>query len=159
MGRALASLVQHGYADPRTEALYADALTLARSADDPRVLLSAVYGVWAVHHVAEAPERALAVAVQMLDDAMQRSNSDLEMMGSRSLGVSLTMAGRFEETRPYYARAAALYDADRHRPLAASIGIDPLLGINCYRALAELVLGLSRSGVILDCVGAGDQPL
>ena len=141
MARALASLVRHGYSDPRTVALYAPAVALASEAEDPKVLLPEVYGVWAGRHVAEAVGPALEVAAQMLDDAARRGNSDLEMMGNRLLPVSLTMGDRFTETRPCFMRAARLYDPSRHRTHTANIGIDPIVGTNCYWALAELALG------------------
>jgi tetratricopeptide (TPR) repeat protein len=143
VARALSSLVQHGYTDSRTVALYAQAALLALKADDPKVLLPAVYGVWAAHHVADAVGPALAVAAQMLDHAAQRGDGDLEMMGNRMLAVSLTMAGRLNEATPCFTRAAALYDPSRHRAHTADIGIDPIVGTKCYWALAELALGHS----------------
>ncbi|TVQ58816.1 MAG: hypothetical protein EA355_00960, partial [Rhodobacteraceae bacterium] len=149
--RALASLVRDGYADPRTVSLYAEAAALAREADDPAVLLSATYGVWAGHHVADAVGPALAVAAEIRGDAARTGDTDLEMMGDRSLAVSLTMAGRFDEARSAYERATALYDPSRHRAYAADIGVDPIVGTKCYSALAELALGhADRASSLID---------
>jgi tetratricopeptide (TPR) repeat protein len=141
VARALASLVQHGYSHARTVTLYADAAALARASDDSKLRLQAEYGVWAGSHVSEEVPKALAAAERMLDDATQARDGDLEMMARRVQGISLTMGGRLDEARAAFAAAEALYDPARHRVLTATTGTDPIVGIHCYLAMAELALG------------------
>ena len=139
--RAQASLVQHGYGHEETKQLYAAADALARAADDSRLLLLACYGVWAVHHVREAVGPALAAAEEMVDEAARRQDLDLTMMAHRVLGTSRTMAGRLDDAQASFERARALYDPACHRILTIGTGIDPLLGLDCYQALAMLASG------------------
>jgi class 3 adenylate cyclase len=149
--RAQASLVRHGYGHEQTKNLYAAADALAEAADDPRLLLLARYGVWAAHHVREEVGAALGVAAQMVDEAGRRQDLDLTMMAHRMLATSQTMAGRLDDAQGSFERARALYDPACHRELAIGTGIDPLLGLDCYQALAMLASGhLDQASALAD---------
>jgi len=156
--------VQRGYGHEATKELYAAAAALAEAADDPRLLLLARYGVWAAHHVREEVAAALGVAAQMVDEAGRRQDLDLTMMAHRMLATSQTMAGRLDDARLSFERARALYDPARHRVLAHGTGIDPLVGLDSYQALAMLASGhLDRARAMTDAVQealrAEGQPL
>ena len=124
-----------------TESLYARAAALAQDTDDPRLIMLAKYGVWAVYHVRDEVGSSLAVAEEMLETAHRSNDHQLTSMAHRLLGLSQTMAGRLTEARQSLEMARALYDPERDKSFIATTGVHPVVGNKSYLAFAELALG------------------
>jgi hypothetical protein len=109
--------------------------------DDPLLLFSTLYGLWASNMVAFNGDACRDLAAQFLTLAKKQKDTVPLMVGYRVMGSSLLFSGDVAEGRTHLNRAVALYNADIHRPLASRFGQDIRVIALIYRALALWFLG------------------
>ena len=144
---ALANALMHveGYGAPKTKAAVEQARVfieraeeLGESPNDPLLLFSVLYGVWAVNALAS---RWRDLAAQFLALAEKQTATAPLLIAHRIMGVSLVYAGDFAKARMHLEQAIALYDPVEHRPLATRFGQDARVHALSYRSLALWLLG------------------
>jgi predicted ATPase len=137
-----------GYASPETKAsldqarLYIErAEALREPPEDPLLLFSVLYGVWAANLVAFDGDALRELAMQFLALAEKQRATGPLMIGHRLMATSLVFTGDIAEGRAHYDQAIALYDPAEHRPLATRFGQDVRVVIFSLRSFALWSLG------------------
>jgi predicted ATPase len=137
-----------GYSAPETKAaaerarlLIEQAETLGEPLEDPLLLFSALYGLWAANFVAFNGDVMRELAAQVLTLAEKHGAIVPLMIGHRLMGTTLLCTGYIGEARVHYDQALALYDPVEHRHLATRFGQDVRVAILSYRPLALWMLG------------------
>ena len=147
---ALITPVLHvkGYAAPETKAaverarlLIEQAEALGEPPEDPLLLLSVLYGYWAVSYVAFDGNMMRKLAQEFLAFAEAQRTTVPLLVGRRLMGASLLLTGEIAEGRAYLDQAIALYDPTQHRPLMTRFGQDVGVSILSYRSWALCFLG------------------
>jgi predicted ATPase len=147
---ALANALMHtkGYAASDTRAsldqarlLIEQAEALGEPPEDPLLLFSVLYGVWAANYVAFNGDALRELAMQFLALAGQQRATVPLMIGHRLMGSSLLFTGNILEGRPHFDQALAFYDPAEHRPLATRFGQDVRVFILSNRSWALWTLG------------------
>ena len=117
-----------GYAAPETKAaverarlLIEQAEALGEPPEDPLLLFSVLYGVWAANFVAFNGDALRELAAQFLALAEKQGATVPLMIGHRLMGNSLLLTGDIAQGRAHYDQALALYD-----PAAASSAGDAI---------------------------------
>ena len=153
---ALVNALMHlkGYAAPEPKAAVEQARqfieraeALGEPPEDPLMLFSILYGVWAANYVAFNGEVTRELASQFAALAEKRTETVPLMIGHRLMGNSLMLTGDIAEGRAHYDQAFALYDPVKHRPLATRFGQDVGVSIFVYRALAQWMLGYPETAL------------
>jgi predicted ATPase len=114
---------------------------LGEPLEDPLLLFSVLYGLWAASFVSFDGERIRELAVQFFALAEKSGNTGPIIIGHRLLGLSLQHTGDLEEGRRHLDRGLALYNPTEHRPLGARFGQDPRPSALSFRALLLWMLG------------------
>jgi predicted ATPase/class 3 adenylate cyclase len=137
-----------GYAAPETKAaaerarqLIEQAEALGEPPEDPLLLFSALYGLWAANFVAFNGDVMHELAAQVWTLAEKHGAAVPLMIGHRLMGTTLLCAGHIGEARAHYDQAVALYVPVEHRHLATRFGQDIRVAILSYRSLALWMLG------------------
>jgi predicted ATPase/class 3 adenylate cyclase len=137
-----------GYAAPETKAaaerarqLIEQAEALGEPPEDPLLLFSALYGLWAANFVAFNGDVMRELAAQVWTLAEKHGATVPLMIGHRLMGTTLLCAGHIGEARAHYDQAVALYVPVEHRHLATRFGQDIRVAILSYRSLALWMLG------------------
>jgi class 3 adenylate cyclase/predicted ATPase len=147
---ALVNALMHvkGYAAPEPKAAVEQARQFIEQAEalgehpeDPLLLFSVLYGVWAASYVAFNGDVTRELASQFVALAEKQGQVVPLMIGHRLMGNSLMLTGDISKGREHYNQAFALYDPVKHRPLATRFGQDVGVSIFVYRALAQWMLG------------------
>jgi class 3 adenylate cyclase/predicted ATPase len=147
---ALANTLMHtkGYAASDTKAsldqarlLIEQAEALGEPPEDPLLLFSVLYGIWAANYVAFNGDALRELAAQFLALAEKQRATVPLMIGHRIMGSSLLFTGNIAESRPHFDQAIALYDPAEHRPLATRFGQDVRVFILSNRSWALWTLG------------------
>jgi predicted ATPase len=147
---ALVNALMHvkGYAAPEPKAAVEQARQFVERAEalgehpeDPLLLFSVLYGVWAASYVAFDGHVTRELASQFVALAEKQGQVVPLMIGHRLMGNSLMLTGDITEGREHYDQAFALYDPAKHRSLATRFGQDVGVSIFVYRALAQWMLG------------------
>jgi predicted ATPase len=150
---ALVNALMHvkGYAAPEPKAALEQARqfieraeALGEPAEDPLLLFSVLYGVWAASYVAFNGDETRELASQFVALAEKQGHIVPLMIGHRLMGTSLMLTGDIAKGRAHYNQAFALYDPAKHRPLATRFGQDVRVSILVYRALAHWMLGYPK---------------
>ena len=143
-----------GYAAPETKEALERARLLIEQAEaygelleDPLLLFSVLYGVWAANYAAFNGDALRELAAQFLALAEKQGTTVPLMIGHRLMGVSLTSTGGIAQGRAHFDRAIALYNSAEHRPLATRFGQDVRAAIWSYRSLALWPLGYPRAAL------------
>jgi predicted ATPase len=154
---ALANALMHveGYAAPETKAAVEQARVfieraeeLGESPNDPLLLFSVLYGVWAVNALAFNGDTLRDLAAQFLALAEKQAATAPLLIAHRIMGVSLLYAGDFAKARLHLEQAITLYDPAEHRPLATRFGQDAAVHALSYRSLALWSLGYPEAAKI-----------
>jgi hypothetical protein len=141
----LANTLMHvkGYAAPETKLGVEEArLFIERSEalgeplEDPLLLFSALYGLWAVNFVAFNGGVCLDLATHFLALAEKHEATIPILIGHRIMGHSLLKGGDFVQARIHYDKGSAIYDPVEHRTLATRFGHDTGVALLSYRSLA-----------------------
>jgi predicted ATPase len=116
---ALITPVMHvrGYAAPETKAaaerarlLIEQAKAMGEPLEDPQLLFSALYGLWAANLVAFNGDEIRELAAQFLALAEKQGTTVPLMWAHRLMGSALLLTGGIAEGRAHYDRAIALYN-------------------------------------------------
>jgi predicted ATPase len=144
-----------GYAAPETKAAVEQARVfierskeLGESPNDPLLLFSVLYGVWAVNALAFNGDTLRNLAAQFLALAEKQAATAPLLIAHRIMGVSLLYAGDFANARMHLEQAIALYDPAEHRPLATRFGQDAAVHALSYRSLALWSLGYPEAAKV-----------
>jgi class 3 adenylate cyclase/tetratricopeptide (TPR) repeat protein len=137
-----------GYAAPETKAaverarlLIEQSEALGEPSEDPLLLFSVLYGIWAANYVGFNGDAVRELASQFLALAEKQSATGALIVGHRLVGTSFTCTGEMAQGRAHLDRAVALYDPAEHRPLALRFGQDVRVAILSYRAMVLWMLG------------------
>ena len=153
---ALVNALMHvkGYAAPELKAAVERARqfieraeALGEPPEDPLLLFSVLYGVWAANYVAFNGDVTRDLASQFMALAEKQGQTVPLMIGHRLMGNSLTITGDISEGRAHYNQAFALYDPATHRTLATRFGQDVGVSTLVYRALAGWMLGYPEAAL------------
>jgi class 3 adenylate cyclase/predicted ATPase len=143
-----------GYAAPETKAavqrarlLIEQAETLGEPSEDPLLLFSVLYGVWAAHFIAFNGDALRELAVQFLALAEKQRATVPLMIGHRLMGNSLLLTGDIGQGREHYNQALAYYDPAAHRPLVTRFGQDTRVSVLSYRSVALWMLGYPEAAL------------
>ncbi|HEX6011758.1 MAG TPA: AAA family ATPase [Geminicoccaceae bacterium] len=139
LGSALISA--KGQAAAETGAVYARALELCRRVGGGPRLLPLLFGRWVFHLVRAEHAAAREIADELLRLARREGDATGWLVGHRAAGIGALWRGEPVEARGHLERALALYDPERHRPLAAAYGYDLRLA-----GLAGLAFALFQLG-------------
>ncbi len=137
-----------GYAAPETKAaaeranlLIEQATALGEPLEDPLLLYSVLYGVWAANYIAFNGDAMRELAAQFLVLAEKQGSVVPVVVAHRIMAVSLLCTGDILQARVHSDRAAALHNPAEHRPVAARFGQDNGVAILAYRSLGSWLLG------------------
>ena len=143
-----------GYAAPETKAAVEQARLLIEQAEalgeppeDPLLLFSVLFGLWAANLLAFNGDVCLGLAAHFLTLAEKQGATVPLMVGHRNMGASLFYAGDIAKSRVHYDRAIALYDPAEHRPLAARFSLDVRVALLSYRSWALWLLGYPEAAL------------
>jgi class 3 adenylate cyclase/predicted ATPase len=125
----------------RSRLLIDQAEALGEPLEDPLLLFSVLYGLWASSFVSFDGERILELATQFSALAEKSGGTGPIIIGRRLLGLSLQHTGSLEEGRAHLDHGLALYDPGKHRSLGDRFGQDPRPSALSFRALASWLLG------------------
>jgi class 3 adenylate cyclase/predicted ATPase len=120
---------------------------LGEPPEDPLLLFSVLYGLWAANYVAFNGDVCRDLAAQYLALAEKQEATVPLMMGHRMMGASLLHTGDFAEGRAHYEHALPLYDPAEHRPLAARWGHDVRVAILANRSIGLWPLGYPEAAL------------
>ncbi|MBA4063338.1 MAG: hypothetical protein C0501_06420 [Isosphaera sp.] len=155
--------VTDGFAAPAAEAAYLRARELweARPAVGP--LFPILWGLWLVYKVRSDLGRAHLLAGELLALAEQADDSGLVLQARQAGAVVALCSGDPAATTRHVRAAAALYDPERHRPLALRFGQDPGVACLAFGAVALWLLGepdeaAARSRDAVRSARDGSQP-
>ena len=143
-----------GYATPETKAVAERALLLIEQAealgepsDDPLLLFSVLYGVWAANYVAFNGDVMRELAAQFHALAEKQGTTAPLLQANRVMGISLLHTGDIVESRKHFDSAMALYDPAEHRPLAMRFGVDARVSMLSYRSWTLWLLGYPEAAL------------
>ena len=143
-----------GHAAPETKAaeerarlLIEQTEVLGEPPEDPLLLFSVLYGVWAASYIAFDGDVMRELAAQFLALAEKHGATVPRMIGHRIMGISLTVTGDFAQGRAHSDRAFALYDPAEHRPFGTRFGQDAGVSILSYRSFALWMLGYPEAAL------------
>ena len=136
-----------GYAAPEPRAAVEQARllierveALGEHPEDPLLLFSVLYGLWAASYVAFNGDLCRDLARQFLAVAEKQGAIVPLMVANRMMGTSLLFTGETAQAQDHLDRAMALYDRTEHRP-PARFGQDVRVSILSFRSLALWLLG------------------
>ncbi len=143
-----------GYAAPETKAALDRARSLIQQADtlgeppeDPLLLFSPLYGLWAVNFLAFNGDIVCELASQFLALAEKPAATVPLMIGHRLMGTSLLFTGRLTEGQAHLDRAITHYDRMEHRVLAMRFGQDVQVAALSYRSWVLWMLGYPKAAL------------
>jgi class 3 adenylate cyclase len=141
VGLANALMHTKGYAAPETKVATEQArLFIERSEalgeplEDPLLLFSAIYGLWAVNFLAFKGDICRDLATHFLALAERQGATTPVLIGHRVMGHSLLKGGDFVRARTHYDKGIVLYDPVEHRVLATRFGHDTGVALLSYRS-------------------------
>jgi class 3 adenylate cyclase/predicted ATPase len=134
-------------AEERARLLIEQAEALGEPLEDPLLLFSVLYGLWAASYVAFNGDAMRKFAADFLALAEKPEMTAPLVIGHRIMGLSLVMMGDIAEGRAHLDRGMALYDPTEHRPLAARFSSDAAVVILSFRALAQWLLGYPEAAL------------
>ena len=128
-------------ATERARLLIEQTEALGEPLEDPLLLFTVLYSFVTASYFAFNGDLMRELATQFLMHAEKQSAKFPLVMGYRLAGIALLCTGDIAQGRAYSERALALYDAPKHRPLAARFGQDARVAALSYRSLALWMLG------------------
>jgi predicted ATPase len=147
---ALINALHHvkGYAAPESKAAVERARLLIEQAEglgeppeDPLLLFTVLYGVWAASWVAFNGDICRDLAAHFLALAETQGAKGPRMIGHRLMGLCLAVMGDFVKSREHFDQAIALYDPAKHRTFATRFGTDSRVSVLSSRSWTLWALG------------------
>jgi predicted ATPase len=114
---------------------------LGERAEDPLLLFSILYSLWAANLVSMNGNALLELAAHFLALAEKQGATGPLMIGHRLMATSLSVTGDLATGRNHYDRAIALYNPAEHRALASRFGQDVGVVILSLRSWTLWLLG------------------
>jgi predicted ATPase len=137
-----------GWAASETKAAVEHARQLVQEAEDageapedPLLLFSVLYSFWVANLVGCNGDALKALAAQFVAVAEKQNATGPSVVGHRLNGMSLLITGDIAQSRAYFDKAVASYNAVEHRGLAARFGQDIRVACLSYRPVALWLLG------------------
>ena len=146
---APALVAVRGWAAPEVGGLLEPALALARSLRHRESYLPLLHGLWVHHMSAGRHAEAMGWAHELLAADSAADDDLLEICGHRAAMTSHFWMGHLDSAREHGDRIRALYDLERHRPIAALTNNDPLTADGSYRAQYVWTLGYPDQALAL----------
>ena len=106
-----------------------------------------MFGQLVFHMVRAEHKAAQEIAEELLRSAKREGDAAGLMVGHRAAGISSLWQGDLIEAREHLERTLALYDPERHRPLASVYVYDPRLAGLVGLAFALFQLGYPEQAV------------
>jgi hypothetical protein len=106
---------------------------LGEPPEDPLLLFSALYGIWAASYVAFNGDMMRNLAAQFLALAEKQGASALLLTAHRIMGISLMCTGDIVQAQAHFNRAIAIYDPSEHRLLATRFSVDARVSVLSFR--------------------------
>jgi tetratricopeptide (TPR) repeat protein len=153
---ALINALHHvkGYAAPESKAaverarrLIEQAEALGEPPEDPMLLFSVLYGVWAASWVAFNGDVSRELAAHFLTLAETQGAVGPCMIGHRLMGLCLAVMGDFLKSREHFDQAIALYDPAKHRTFATPFGTDTRVSVLSSRSWTLWALGYPKAAL------------
>ena len=136
------------YAGLEAERAYTRARELCERLGDPSELFPALYGLWVVYLLRGELPRVYELAEELLLRAESAHDATRLMYARYALGNSSYWMGEFLPAREHVEMAIALYDPERHRPLASRYeGVDAGVLSLSYAAWTLWPLGYPNSAL------------
>ena len=140
LGSAL--IATKGWAAPEVGRAYARARELCRQVGETPHVFPALFGMWAFYLVRAEHRTAYELGEQLLSLAQGVQDSAFLLQPHLTLGDSSFWLGEFAPARAHLKQGIALYEPQRHHPLAFLYGgADPGVHGLSYAALALWMLG------------------
>jgi predicted ATPase len=143
-----------GYASLETKAVVEQARLLIEQAEalgepseDPLLLFSVLYGVWAANYVAFNGDVVCELAAQFSSLAKKHGTTAPLLQANRVMGISLLHTGDVLKSRKHFDSAMALYDPVEHRSLAMRFGVDARVSVLSYRSWTLWLLGYPEAAL------------
>jgi predicted ATPase len=143
-----------GFAAPETKSamerarlLIEQAEALGEAPEDPLLLFSVLYGFWAANLAAFNGGAVRELAAKFLTLAERHRTTVPLLLGHRTMGYSLIVLGDFVEARKHLDEALALYDWEKHAPLATRFGQDTRVSILSARSWVFWYLGYPEAAL------------
>jgi len=131
----------------RARLLIEQAEALGQPPEDPLLLFSVLYGIWAAKLLAFNGDTVRTLATQFLALAEKQGTTVPLMIGHRMMGLSLLCLGDGAQGCIHIDRAIALYDPAQHRALATRFGHDIRAALLAYRSGALWALGYPEAAL------------
>lgn len=136
------SLLAHrGYTSGEAGDIYARACELCEKLDDTENLFPALFGVWVYHWNGGDLNTAYQVGEEFLRRSDGDQSDEKQMIGHRSVGLSLTGLGRPEAACEHLERARDLYKPDIHKALRYLYAQDPWVSASGFLAFNLVARG------------------
>jgi TOMM system kinase/cyclase fusion protein len=139
LGPAL--LAAEGYAAPEVGRAYTRAWTLCQQGSDIHQIVPVQYGLWVFHIAGAQYETAHELAAQLFSLAQGRQDPIPLLAALRELGGAALMLGDLAPARGHLEQAFALYEPERHGPLAFRYGHDIGSSVLAFLSLTLWLLG------------------
>jgi predicted ATPase len=154
---ALINALHHvkGYAAPESKAAVEQARVLIEQAEalgeppeDPLLIFTVLYGVWAASWVAFNGDVCRDLAAHFLALTETQGVTGPRMIGHRLMGLCLAVMGDFVKSREHFDQAITLYDPAKHRTLATRFGTDTRVSVLSSRSWTLWALGYPNAALV-----------
>jgi class 3 adenylate cyclase/tetratricopeptide (TPR) repeat protein len=139
LGPALITL--HGYGEPEAASAFERARALCGEMDEGPRLARVLYGLSTYYQARADLSASIELGEHCLALAEKLGDGSLRMLGHLRLGLSFYYAGEHARGLEHHERALALYEPERHRPLAFIYGQEPGALAAIYAAVTLWALG------------------
>jgi TOMM system kinase/cyclase fusion protein len=139
LGPAL--LAAEGYAAPEVGRAYTRAWALCQQGSNMHQIVPVQYGLWVFHIAGAEYETAHELAAQLFSLAQGRQDPIPLLAALRELGGAALMLGDLVPARGHLEQALALYEPERHGPLAFRYGHDIGSSVLAFLSLTLWLLG------------------
>ena len=139
LGPAL--IATKGYGALEVQQTYARARELCDRVEDRTRMFPVLRGLWNSYLFRAEMPKARERAAELLSLARDSDDTALVVEAHRVMSTVSFFIGDFSASRSHAEQGMALYDPDRHRPLAFVFGADPGVICGLYGALSLWMLG------------------
>jgi len=144
---ASAFIAARGFGAVETTKAFNRALQLCEKFEGSPQVFAVLNGMAGVHLMRGEFERSRSVAEDLLARARRQNDTTALLMGHRILGMSLFVIGELGDARRELNSAIALYDPQRHAPLALVFSHDFKATAQAYLGLASVLAGDIAGGL------------
>src|SRR5262249_4967672 len=142
-----AFIAARGFGATETSRAFGRALELCQKFAGSPQTFGVLSGVIGVHLMRGEFEQWRDLAEGLLAQALRQDDPTPKLMGHRALGMSLFVIGDLQAARDHLRSALALYDEDRHAPLAQVFSQDFKATAQIYLALTSVLVGDISGGL------------